>query len=222
MSSLKILVADDHPVVRTGIVALLRREPDFEVVGEAGSGADALAMARRLAPEVMILDLSMPEKGGLEVTRTLRGIFPDIGIVIFSVHDHETYVLQALQAGARAYVRKGAAHEEIIKAIRAAARGEYYLCSHLNRGLIDIFLRKRSVTTPEEPYNFLSEREQQVFRMLVEGHSALRIADMLCVSPKTVEKHRANAMRKLNCPDFFCLVKYAVRIGLIDPESWKA
>ena len=221
MSNLKILVTDDHPVVRTGLVALLRSEPDFEVVGEAGSGAEALTMARTLAPEVVVLDLSMPEKGGLEVARTLRGRFPEIGIVIFSVHDHETYVLQALQAGATAYVRKGADHEEILKAIRAAARGEYYLCSRLNRGLIDKFLRKRSLITLEEPYNLLSEREQQVFRMLVEGHSTLRVADMLCISPKTVEKHRANTMRKLNCPDFFCLVKYAVRIGLIDTESWK-
>jgi two-component system response regulator NreC len=222
MPGLKVLVTDDHPVVRTGIVALLRREPDLEVVGEAGSGAEALELARQLAPKVVVLDLSMPEKGGIEITRMLRGIFPEMGIVIFSVHDHETYVLQALQAGATAYVRKGAAREEIVNAIRAAARGEYYLCSHLNRGIIDVFLRNRTGKVREEPYDLLSEREQQVFRLLVEGHSALRIADMLCVSPKTVEKHRANTMRKLSCPDFLCLVKYAVRIGLVDPDSWKA
>ena len=219
---LKVLVTDDHPIVRTGLVALLRSEPGIDVVGEAASGAELLQLVRQLAPDVVVLDLSMPEMGGLEVTRTLRGMNPQAGIVIFSVHDHETYVLQALQAGATAYVRKGADRHEIVAAIRSAARGEHYLCSRLNRGIIDIFLRKRAGATPDEPYNYLSEREQQVFRLLVEGHPANRIAEVLCISPKTVEKHRTNTMRKLNCPDFFCLVKYAVRIGLIDPDSWKA
>ena len=221
MEKIKVLVVDDHPVVRTGLVELLRRESEIEVVGEAGGGAEALSMVRQLASDVVVLDLSMPMMGGLEVIRTLRGMVQQVGIVIFSVHDHETYVLQALQAGATAYVRKGAERDEIIAAVRAAARGEYYLCSRLNRGIIDNFLRKRTGTTPEEPYNLLSEREQQVFRMLVEGHSANRIADMLCLSPKTVEKHRSNTMRKLNCPDFLCLIKYAVRVGLIDPDNWK-
>ncbi len=222
MDRIKVMVVDDHPVVRTGIVELLRGEPDLEVVGEAGSGKEALSLARQLAPEVVVLDLSMPEMGGIEVARALRMMLPAVRIVVFSVHDHETYVLQALQAGVMAYVRKGAECDEIVSAVHSAARGEHYLCSRLNRGLIDVFLRGYPNRVREEPYDLLSEREQQVFRLLVEGHSANRIADMLCVSPKTVEKHRANTMRKLNCPDFLGLVKYAVRIGLIDPDSWKA
>lgn len=222
MPQLKVLVVDDHPVVRRGLVELLRLEPEIEVIAEAGSGAEALNVVRQLASDVVVLDLSMQEMGGIEVARKIRDMAPQVGIVIFSVHSHETYVLQALRAGATAYVRKGAEANEIIAAIRAAARGEYYLCSHLNRGIIDAFLRKHAGAALDEPYNFLSEREQQVFRLIVEGHSANRISEMLCVSPKTVEKHRTNAMRKLNCPDFFCLVKYAVRIGLIDPNSWKA
>jgi DNA-binding NarL/FixJ family response regulator len=221
MGKIKVLLIDDHPVVRTGVAELLRREPDFEVVGEASSGMEALSMVGVSVPEVVVLDLSMPDKGGIEVSRMLRDRYPNLGIVIFSVHDHETYVLQALQAGATAYVRKGAECGEIVNAIRSAAKGEYFLCSQLNHGIIDIFLRRRSSTIPEEPYSRLSEREQQVFRLLVEGHSTSHVADILCVSPKTAEKHRANVMRKLNCPDFFCLVKFAVRIGLVDPDNWK-
>jgi DNA-binding NarL/FixJ family response regulator len=221
MHRLKVLVTDDHPIVRMGLGDLLRREEDIDVVGEAGSGEEALRLVRQIAPDVVMLDLSMPSMGGIEVARSIRLLAPKTGIVIFSVHDHETYVLQALQAGATAYVRKGAERSEIVAAVRHAARGEHYLSSHLQSGILDIFLGKHAALTPSEPYNLLSAREQQVFRLLVEGHSVSRITDMLCVSAKTVEKHRANTMRKLNCPDFYSLVKYAVRIGLIDPDDWK-
>lgn len=222
MDKIRILLADDHPVVRNGLIHLFEANPDVEVIAEASDGRQALNLCRQVVPDVVLLDLSMPVLNGIEATRQIRRLLPGIGIVILSMHDNDAYVLQALHAGANAFVLKGADGQEILRAVHAAQRGEYYLCSRISKGVIETFLKGRKGNGPIEPYDALSEREQQVFHLLVEGHSANRIAEMLCISPKTVEKHRANAMHKLNCPDFFCLVKYAVRIGLIDPDSWKA
>jgi len=221
MNKIRILVADDHPVVRFGLVHLFGAQPDLEVVGEAGDGRQALNLCRATEPEVVVLDLSMPNLGGIEATRQIRRLLPQVGIVILSMHEKDAYVLQALHAGANAFVLKGADNQELLRAIHAARRGEIYLCSRISKGVIDAFLRGRNGEKAVDPYESLSDREQQVFHLLVEGHSANRIAEMLCVSPKTVEKHRANTMRKLNCPDFLCLIKYAVHIGLIDADSWK-
>jgi DNA-binding NarL/FixJ family response regulator len=192
------------------------------VVAEADDGRKAINLCKSVEPDVVVLDLAMPQLDGIEATSQLRRLFPQLGIVILSMHDQEAYVLRALHAGANAFVMKGADSQEIVRAVRAAQRGEYHLCSRISKGVIEIFLRERSGRSSGEPYESLTDREQQVFHLLVEGYSANRIADMLFLSPKTVEKHRANTMRKLNCPDFLSLVKYAVRIGLIDPDSWKA
>lgn len=221
MDKIRVVLADDHPVVRSGLVHLFELNLEVKVVAEAGDGREALNLCRRLLPDVVILDLSMPNLNGIEAARQIRHLLPQVGIVILSMHDKEAYVLQALHAGANAFVLKGADSQEILRAVHAARRGEYYLCSRISKGVIETFLKGRNGEAPVDPYETLSDREQQVFHLLVEGHSTGRIADMLCVSPKTVEKHRANTMRKLNCPDFYCLVKYAVRIGLIDVDSWK-
>ncbi|MBE0598910.1 MAG: response regulator transcription factor [Desulfuromonadales bacterium] len=221
MSKMKVLVVDDHPIVRLGLCDLLNAQTDLTVVGQAESGREALEKARRLHPDVIVLDLSMPDLNGIEVARQLKREAPQIGLVILSMHDKEVYVLQALEAGATAYVLKGAESGQILGAIHAASRGEYFLCSRINKGVIDAFLKRSRGNGDVEPYELLSAREQQVFRLLVEGHSVNRIAGILCLSPKTVEKHRSNTLRKLHCSDLLSLIKYAVKVGVIDPDAWK-
>jgi len=221
MNKIGILVADDHPIVLTGLCELLNAQPDMHVVGRAEDGLAAVEIARRINPDVVIVDLTMPGLGGVEAARLIKRETPQAGIVVLSMHDKDAYVLQALEAGVTAYVLKGAENAEILKAIHAARRGEYFLCSRISKGVIDAFLKKRRGEPHVEPYELLSEREQQVFRLLVEGHSSNSIAKMLHVSPKTVEKHRANTMKKLNCSDLLSLVKCAVKVGILDPESWK-
>lgn len=221
MLKINILVADDHPIVLTGLCELLNAQPDMQVVARAEDGLAAVSMARAVKPDVVLVDLSMPGLGGVEAARLIKGEAPQAGIVVLSMHDKEAYVLQALEAGATAYVLKGAENIEILRAIHAARRGEYFLCSRISKGVIDAFLKKRRGESLVEPYDLLTEREQQVFRLLVEGHPSNRIAEMLCVSPKTVEKHRANTMKKLDCSDLLSLVKYAVKVGILDPSSWK-
>jgi two-component system response regulator NreC len=220
-NKVRVLVADDHPIVRVGVVRLLDAQPGMEVVGEAADGQAALQLAGRLHPDVAVIDMSMPGLNGIEATREIRRLEPRTAVVILSMHEKEAYVLQALHAGARGYVLKGAESGEILRAVEAALRGEYYLCSRISKGVIEAFLQSRSGEPALDPYETLSEREQQVFRLLVEGNSTNRIADLLCLSPKTAEKHRANVMKKLDCPNLLCLVKYAVRVGILDPETWK-
>lgn len=221
MTKIEILVADDHPIVLTGLCELLNAQPDMQVVARAEDGLAAVEMARRLNPDVVIVDLTMPGLSGVEAARLIKRETPQAGIVVLSMHDKDAYVLQALEAGATSYVLKGAENAEILRAIHAARRGEYYLCSRISKGVIDAFLKKRRGERQVEPYDLLSPREQQVFRLLVEGYPSNSIAEMLCVSPKTVEKHRVNTLRKLACTDLLGLVKYAVKVGILDPNSWK-
>lgn len=221
MSKIRILVADDHPIVLTGLCELLNAQPDMQVIGRADDGLTAVTMARTANPDVVLIDLTMPGLSGIEATRLIKRETSQIGIVMLSMHDKEAYVLQALEAGATSYVLKGAENSEILRAIHAARRGDYFLCSRISKGVIDAFLKKRRGERQLEPYDLLSPREQQVFRLLVEGYPSISIAEMLCVSPKTVEKHRVNTLRKLDCKDLLGLVKYAVRVGILDPQSWK-
>jgi len=218
---IRVLVADDHPIVRVGLTNLLGAQPEMEVVGQAANGQEALQMVNKLQPDVVVLDLSMPGLSGVEAARQIKRMDPRPAVVMLSMHEKDAYVLQALEAGATAYVLKVAESAEILRAVHAAQQGEFYLCSRISKGVINAFLKSSRGERQVEPYDLLSEREQQVFRLLVEGHSTSRIANMLCVSPKTVEKHRSNTMKKLNCGDLLGLVKYAVRVGVLDPETWK-
>jgi len=218
---IRVLVTDDHPIVRAGLTSLLGAQADLEVVGQAADGKEALLLVDRLRPDVVVIDLSMPGLSGIETTRQIRRMEPQIAVVMLSMHDKEAYVLQALEAGAAAYVLKGAENSEIIRAVHAARRNEYYLCSRISKGVIDSFLKNSRGEPKVEPYDLLSEREQQIFRLLVEGNSTVRIADLLCVSPKTVEKHRSNTMKKLECTDLLGLVRYAVKVGVLDADAWK-
>ncbi len=221
MNLIKVLIVDDHPVVREGILCMLTAEQDLEVVGSAGDGEEALGMVRYLAPDVVLLDLNMPRLNGFEATRLIRETAPSVRVVVLSMHSKEAYIHRAFSAGATGYVLKGTPVGEIPQAIREVHRGNFFICSLLQGSIIKSYLKSCKKADDQEGYDLLSEREQQVFRLIVEGHSTGRIAEQLYVSPKTVEKHRVNLMRKLELNNLVEMIKYAVRVGIIDPDFWK-
>jgi two-component system response regulator NreC len=221
MSKIRVLIADDHAIVRDGLRQLLNGQPDMETAGEAGDGQEALEKAKSLRPDVVLLDVAMPHLSGLEVISLIREAAPDSQIVVLSMHAKETYVQQALASGALGYVLKASPSQDILDAIRAARHGEYFLSSRLRAEVIGKYLKTRKSAPSLRGYDLLSEREQQVFRLVAQGHSTDQIADILCVSPKTVEKHRTSLMSKLGVHDRLELLKYAIKIGIVDPELWE-
>lgn len=216
MSKIRILIADDHAIVRDGLRELLNVQDDMEVIGEAEDGLQALDNAKTLRPDITLLDIAMPQISGLELIPLIREAVPDCQIVVLSMHAKETYVQQVLSSGGLGYVLKASPSTDILAAIRAAHRGEYFLSSKLQADVIAMYLKNRDSTPVVRGYDLLSEREQQVFRLVVEGNSTKQIADFLCVSHKTIEKHRANIMDKLGVHDRLELLKYAIKIGIID------
>ena len=218
---MRILIADDHAIVREGLRQLLNSQRDMEVAGEAQDGREALEKAKSLRPDVTILDIAMPGLSGLEAVRLIKEAVPHTQIVVLSMHEKEAYVHQVFASGALAYVLKASPSTDVLEAIRAAHRGEYFLSSKIKAEVIGRYLESRKEKPAVRGYDLLSEREQQVFRLMVEGNSTNQIADVLCVSPKTVEKHRGNVMNKLGIHDLVALVKYAIKVGIIDPELWE-
>jgi two-component system response regulator NreC len=210
------MVVDEHTIVRKGVEHLLGNQSDMVVVGEAVTGREALEKSRALQPDVVLLAIALPDLSGLEVTGMLHKEQPALQIVIFSAHEREIFVHQALRAGALGYVLKSAPSDSVLEAIRAAHRGEYFLCRKIKDGVIKAFLQGEKGSLPTSLYERLSAREQEVFRMLVGGKSAGQIAGLLYLSPKTVEKHRVNIMRKLGCRNLVEMVKYAISIGVTD------
>jgi two-component system response regulator NreC len=205
---IRVLLADDHRVVREGLAALLRREADFEVSGEADDGAAAVRLAEERSPDIVVMDLSMRGVDGVEAMARLRRSRPEIQVVVLSMHDDAPTVDRALRAGARAYVLKGSESASLCTAIRAVARGEVYLSPEISDFVLQGYLKPEG----DDP---LSEREREVLKLIAEGNTNQEIADILHLSRKTVESHRANIMRKLDLHDVTELVKYALRTGLI-------
>lgn len=220
MKKIRVLVTDDHGIVREGLKQLLNGQPDMEVIGEAGDGREALEKVKSLHPDVVLLDITMPNMTGLEVASLIRDAAPKTQIVVFSMHAKESSVRQVLASGALGYVLKASPSSDILKAIQAAHRGEYFLSSKLKAEVIDKYVRGQGSAPPVCGYDLLTVREQQVFRLVAQGHSTAQIGDFLCISLKTVEKHRAGIMSKLNIHDRFQLLKYAIKIGVVDPELW--
>jgi DNA-binding NarL/FixJ family response regulator len=218
---IKILIADDHAVVREGLRKLLEEQPDMTVVGEATDGLVTVKKVKSLTPDVALIDIQMPNLNGLEAVNLIKESVPDTQVVLLSMHKKDAYVHQALTAGALGYVLKASPTSDVLEAIRTVHRGEYFLSSKINSKLISTFLKSRTEKPAVSGYDLLSEREQQVFRLLVEGKSSSEIADILCISPKTVEKHRANTMKKLDIHNMVEMVKYAIKIGIIGPELWE-
>jgi two-component system response regulator NreC len=222
MNMIRVLIADDHPIVRTGLRQFLEAESDLQVVDEASDGMEALEKARKHRPDVLLLDIAMPKLSGLEVAQMIRTTAPETKIVILSMHEKEAYARQALEAGALGYVLKGAPSEDILSAIRTVARGRYFLSSSITTSVVSNYLKNQGGKPADAGFSSLSEREQQVFLLLVEGNSTVQIGEILCISPKTVEKHRANIAGKLNLDNPVEMLRYAIRIGLVDPEIWKS
>jgi two-component system, NarL family, response regulator NreC len=215
--TIKLVLVEDHEVVRQGLRALLAVEPDFEIVGEAGDGLVAMELVTRLRPDVLVLDLMLPGLPGLDVVRAVRQSAPETRVVILSMHANEAYVLGALQAGAVGYVLKKSGSVELLAAIRAAWAGRRYLSPPLSEAAIQAYVEK-SRATPD-PYQTLTAREREVLLLLVEGLTSAEIAGRLVLSHRTVEMHRSRLMHKLGLDKKTDLIRYAIKRGLLPLED---
>jgi DNA-binding NarL/FixJ family response regulator len=208
---LKVLIADDHGIVRSGVKLLLDRQPDIEVVAEAEDGVEAVEQVIQHRPDVAVLDVSMPRMTGLQATHEIKQQAPDTQVLILSMHDDERYLFEALRAGAAGYVLKRAADQDLVDAVRAAGRGEPFLTASAQQTLIRDFLERGD--QPAE----LTPREQEVVKLIAEAHTNKEIAEILHLSEKTVESHRGRVLQKLGMRDRVELVRYAIRQGLVEP-----
>lgn len=216
MASLRVLLVDDHALVRAGIRSLLRDMEGIEVVGEAADGAEALAIAARERPDAVLLDIAMKGMSGLETAARFRELHPGVKVLILSMHASEEYVLQALRAGVVAYLIKDSATAELELALRSVARGETYLSPAISRQVVEGYVQRVGAGAGDDP---LTPRQREVLKRVAEGRSTKEIAFDLGLSVKTVETHRAQIMERLGIRDVAGLVRYAMRTGLVPPES---
>jgi two-component system, NarL family, response regulator NreC len=211
---INIMLADDHPIVRQGLRALLESEQNFQLVGEAGDGLEAVRLAIRLKPDVLITDVMMPGLNGLEVTRQVTKSLPQTKVVILSMYTDDSYVLEALKNGATGYVLKDSQATDLVLAIREVAAGKRYLSPPLSERELELYAQ-RFESAPADPYELLTTREREVLQLVAEGHTSTEIAQQLFISPRTAEGHRANLMRKLGVQNNAELVRYALKRGIV-------
>jgi len=218
-----ILIVDDHPLFREGLKSMLDRDRRFAIAGEAGTGLDGLEMAKKLKPDMILIDVSLPDINGIHLIYDIRKALPDIQIIIVSMHSKVDYIAEAFKAGATGYVSKDSASDMLLQGLEKVSKGEFFMDSSLSHKIIERLtnLPVRETRIPGNDYSSLTPREQEVMRMLAEGSSPKETASKLYISPKTVENHRANIMKKLNLKGTMELVRYAARIGLIDIDLWK-
>ncbi|MDQ7910599.1 response regulator transcription factor [Phytohabitans sp. ZYX-F-186] len=212
----RILLADDHALVRRGVRLILDGEPDLAVVAEAGDGAEAVEKARATRPDLAILDIAMPRLTGLQAARELTRLQPELRILILTMYDNEQFFFEALRAGASGYVLKSVADRDLLQACRAAMRDEPFLYPGAVNALIRNYLDRARHGEPV-PAKAITDREEEVLKLVAEGHSSKQIAEILVISVKTVERHRANMLQKLGLKDRLELTRYAIRAGLIEP-----
>jgi len=212
-----ILLADDHALVRQGLRMLLEAEPDLRVVGEAGDGNEALRLAEKLHPDLLIVDVMMPGLGGLEAARQARSRSPQTKVIVLSMHENEAYVVEALRAGVSAYVLKKATSSDLIHAVRRVLEGGLYLSPPLDERAIAAYARNAQ-TARLDPYESLTARERQVLGLAAEGLTSPQIAERLSLSMRTAEMHRANLMKKLDLKNQSELVRFAIKRGILDKE----
>ncbi len=213
-----IILADDHPIVRRGLRSVLEAEKDFNLIGEAGDGLEAVRMVEKLQPDILITDMMMPGLTGLEVTRQIKHRIPKTKIIILSMHASESYVLEALRNGANGYVLKDTVSEELVEAVRDVIAGRRYLSSQLSERAIETYILKAE-STPEDSYDSLTTREREVLKLAAEGSTNNEIAERLFISPRTAETHRANLMKKLALSNHTELIRYAIRRGVLSLDE---
>jgi DNA-binding NarL/FixJ family response regulator len=215
MRNIRVLLADDHQLMRSGIRLMLERETDLSVVGEANDGREAVALAKSLRPDVVVMDIGMANLNGIEAAQQMTGDSPEIAVVMLSMHSDESYVLRALKAGARGYLLKDSAEADLIKAVHAVAGGKSFFSPAVSKVLLDDYVRKLRRSGTEDAYDLLTPREREVLQLIAEGKSNKDIANLLNLSVYTVESHRSNLMEKLNVRGLPELILYAVRKGII-------
>jgi len=217
VAKIKVVIADDHAVVREGIKMILSREPDIEIVGEAGNGREALDLVAKTKPHVVVMDISMPEMGGVEATRRVKEAHPKVNVLALTMHEDESYVFQLLKAGASGYVLKRGAAQDLVQAIRSAARGEAFLYPSVARSVLADYLKRVEAGEERHRFDGLTDREREILALIAEGLSNQEIARKLYISIKTVQTHRTHIMEKLDLHNRAQLVRYAIRKGLIEP-----
>ena len=216
---LKVLLADDHKLLRSGLKLLLQRNPDLAVVGEAADGEQTLQLFQQLEPELLLLDLSMPKMYGLDCLREIKSRWPEAKVIVLTMHEDENYIKQAMQAGAAAYVHKSAADTDLFKAIEAVQAGQLYLSQQDSNLLLNVLLKQDPAPVDNQaPYVLLSPREREVLRLIAHGYSMAEVAERLSLSIKTVDTYKTRLMEKLGTTKKSELVSYALKYGLLSNE----
>ena len=218
MEKIKVLLAEDHTIVRKGIRSLLDSEDSIDVIGEAENGRDAVKKVEQLHPDIVLMDITMPVLNGLEATRQIKKMFPEVKVLILTVHANEEYIFQVLKSGASGYLIKQAAPAELITAIQAARHGDAFFSPKISRKIIEEYNRQSEEEHGMSSFDKLSRREREVLQLIAEGKSTRKIADLLFVSIKTVETHRAHLINKLNIRSTAELTKYAIRMGVTSAD----
>ncbi|BBO72868.1 DNA-binding response regulator [Desulfosarcina widdelii] len=224
MSSKKsVLIVDDHPLFREGLKSIIAGDRHFVVAGEAGDARNGYTMANKIRPDVVLVDISLPDESGMQLTRRIRKALPSTRVMIISMHSKIDYIVEAFQAGATGYVVKDSAASRLIQGLHAVTGGEYFLDSSISHEVVERLMKSpvREARVSDSDYGRLTPREQEIMRMLAEGIAKTEIADRLCISVKTVENHRSNIMKKLDLHSTMDLVRYAAKLGLIDVDLWK-
>jgi two-component system, NarL family, response regulator NreC len=215
MDPIRVLIAEDHSIVRDGLRMLLESQPDFVVVAEAASGREAVARATETRPDVVIMDISMPDLSGLEATRLIKADLPHTQVLILTMYESDEYFFRALEVGASGYILKKAATQDLITAARAVARGEAFLYPSVAKKLIGDYVHRLQAGAEPTGYGTLSDREREILRLIADGQSNQQIADQLAITPSTVQTHRAHILEKLGLKTTADLIKYAVQHGLV-------
>ncbi len=218
MGKIKVLVADDHTILRQGIKALLDNQEGIEVIGEAKDGREALAIIEETLPDVVLMDIAMPGLNGLEATRRIKKKFPRMKVLVLTMYTNEEYIFQILNAGANGYLVKETAFQDLISAIKAVYKNEAFMSPSISKKVINSYIKKAQ-DEEEQTCEILTTREREILQLIAEGNSSKKIAELLFISPKTVETHRTHIMDKLNIHNRTGLIKYAIRKGMVDVDK---